>query len=100
MSKCESPIERILLRAMLDYGLIPFLQVKIGWYRVDFAFIEERVVVEADGYRYHSSRRAKRKDKIRDRYLRKNGWTVLHFTGSQIFNDANKCAREIKRRLR
>lgn len=100
MGKCESPIERILYRAMRDYGLIPNCQFQIGRYRVDFAFVEERMVVEADGIRYHSSPSARRRDRIRDKYLKNRGWKVMRFTGPQIFNDAYFCAREIRRRLR
>lgn len=97
---CESPIERILLRAMQDYGLIPACQYVLGPYRVDFAFLEDRLIVEADGAEFHTSRRAIWKDKKRDMYLRKLGWRVLRFTGSQIFTDAYWCARHIRMHLK
>jgi very-short-patch-repair endonuclease len=94
---CESPIERMLYTAMLNYGLFPVTQHWIGQYRVDFAFIEEHVVVEADG-KWH--KKIKHKDAVRDAYIRKRGWKIIHVTGRSIFADANKCARRIKKCLR
>jgi very-short-patch-repair endonuclease len=40
----------------------------------DFVWHDQRLVVEADGYRYHASRRAKRRDNRRDRELTALGW--------------------------
>lgn len=97
--KCESPIERILLRAMQDYGLLPICQYEIGRYRVDFCFYDERLIVEADGKRWHSSPRAKRRDRLRDKFLRSRGWRVLHITGPEILTDAYECARKIRKEL-
>jgi very-short-patch-repair endonuclease len=95
----ESPIERMLYFAMLEYGLLPVCQYNIGYYRVDFAFPAEKLVVEADGKAYHRGWRV-RKDKKRQEWLQKNGWRVLRFTGSTIYNDARGCARIVKRWLK
>lgn len=96
----ESPIERILLRAMQDYGLAPVCQYEIGQFRVDFAFLEDKLVVEADGVAYHSSPSQVRRDFVRERRIRRQGWRVLRFTGPQILNDAYWCARCIREALR
>ena len=91
----ESPIERILLRAMQDYGMVPICQYEIGQYRVDFAFPEDNLVVEADGAAYHSSPKQVRRDMIRERRIRNRGWRVIRFTGAQILQDAYWCARKV-----
>lgn len=92
----ESPIERILLRALQDYGLIPTCQYVIGEYRVDFAFLEDKLVVEADGAAWHSKPAQKLRDAKREKFIRERGWRVLRFTGAQIFQDAYYCARQVR----
>jgi very-short-patch-repair endonuclease len=47
--------------------------------RRDFAWPDQRLVVETDGYRYHSSRSAKRRDNRRDRELTALGWRPVSF---------------------
>ena len=100
MPRWESPIERMLYYAMLDYGLLPTLQYEIGKYRVDFAFLEEKLIVEADGKAYHSSKRAKYRDARRERCLKVRGWKIMRFTGSQIWNDAKGCAKLVRKEIR
>jgi very-short-patch-repair endonuclease len=85
-----------------DYPLHIFQEVKTDRYRLDF-LIRHRsasgpyafVAVECDGHEYHdrSSADAAR-DKARDRFLAELGITVLRFTGSEIFRDANACAKQ------
>ena len=57
---------------------------EIGGRRRDFAWPDHRLVVETDGYRYHSSREAKRRDNRRDRELTALGWRPLRFTYEEI----------------
>lgn len=96
----ESPIERILLRAMQDYGMVPTPQYPILQYFADFAFPEEKLVVECDGHQYHHTARQKLRDLLRERRIRRAGWRVIRFTGSQIYKDATGCAKTIRRTLR
>jgi very-short-patch-repair endonuclease len=64
---------------------------------VDFAFPGSKLAVECDGYRYHHDR--KERDAARDSCLRRNGWTVLRFSGDRIRADVRGCVREISERL-
>lgn len=74
-------------------------------YRVDFLIICKpnptkpltlKVVVECDGHDYHERTKDQAKrDKQRDRDFTQNGFTVFRFTGSEIHNDALKCALEV-----
>lgn len=78
----------------------PFLipQLVIGTYRVDFAVIGYgvKIVVEVDGHDFHErTKEQAQRDKKRDRDLQAEGWSVLRFTGSEIYADADRCAREI-----
>ena len=49
-------------------------------YLLDFAFVKEKVDIECDGEPWHEKCRNREEDKIRDEFLRKNGWRVLRFT--------------------
>ncbi len=77
-------------------------QVEIGSYRVDFllsrVIVGGRVVhvaIECDGHEFHEkTKQQAARDKSRDRDLIARGITVLRFTGSEIWRDAAKCARE------
>ncbi len=66
-------------------------------YYADFAFPEERVIVEADGEPWHSwDERRKAHDRRRQRRIEKRGWQVLRYTGQQIQQDVQGIAQEVK----
>jgi hypothetical protein len=46
-----------------------------------------RLVVECDGFDYHSDKKAFTKDRQRDRAMFSKGLEVLRFSGSEIYND-------------
>ncbi len=52
--------------------------------RVDFAWPAHRVVLEVDGYRYHSSRRDFENDRARDRTLTQLGWRVIRCSATEL----------------
>jgi very-short-patch-repair endonuclease len=52
--------------------------------RVDFAYPKARVIIEVDGYRYHSGRSAWQRDIERNNALLALGWSVMHVTWEQI----------------
>lgn len=87
----STPIEHTLLAAFRARGLEPQVQYGIDRFRVDFAFPEVRLAVEADGRAWHDARR----DSSRDNKLRGLGWEVLRFTGSRIYWEAPAIAEEV-----
>ena len=81
----ESVFETRLLRVLRAARLpMPSLQHAIGRYRVDFAYPERRVAIEADGFRWHSSRARWDRDIERRNALAVLGWTVIHVTWPQL----------------
>jgi len=95
----ESPIED-LLKWELQARYINFeTRVAIGGYKVDFLFPQVNLIVEADGREYHSSPDQQDRDFKRQLYLIKKGYTVLRFTGSQIYRDVVSCVDKIERLL-
>lgn len=114
---CESPIERLLgmwiyfwvmVKGIHEDGcftLNPQHEIKIQTgqvFRVDFCISCKMkgeyisLVVECDGHDYHEKTKEQaQKDKNRDRLLKMAGYEVIHFTGSEIWADPSKCAREV-----
>lgn len=86
-----TPIEHRLLLAMRASGLSPIAQYGVGRFRVDFAFPDVQLAVEADGREWHNPQR----DRRRDDELSRQGWSVRRFTGSEIVADADRCAAAI-----
>jgi very-short-patch-repair endonuclease len=62
----------------------PEANVRIHRMEVDFLWQRQRVVVEVDGFRYHSNSRAFERDRERDATLVASGHVVLRVTWGQI----------------
>lgn len=96
--RAESPPESELRVRMHFVGLHPEPQLRIyaeGEFiaRVDFAFEEERLVVEYDG-EWHGRRSALARDRIRQNALRKAGWQI-HFVTKEMMVHPNAVIDEI-----
>lgn len=71
-------------------------------YISDFVVCGEKskIVVECDGFRYHSSNTCKARDAVRDLWMITHGYDdVLRFTSHDIFNHLQSCIRKIKNSL-
>lgn len=113
----SSPIEKLFYLYALDYQsamryrhgntirlyILPQWKITDGErkYIVDFYFDCESIngelhlVVECDGHDFHEKTKEQaKKDKSRDRDLLKLGYQVIRFTGSEIWNNPDKCAKE------
>jgi predicted transcriptional regulator of viral defense system len=66
--------------------------------RVDFAWVEERVLVELDSWRYHGNPVAHARDARRTRRLSLNGWCVLRVTSADL-EDAVGVERDLRAAL-
>lgn len=55
-----------------------------------------RLIVECDGHEYHErTKEQAARDRSRDREMQLEGYTVLRFTGSEIWRDPWACATQI-----
>jgi hypothetical protein len=52
----------------------------------DFCWPDQKLIVEADSWRWHGGRSANESDRDRDQLLTIAGWHVVHFTRDQIVN--------------
>lgn len=116
----ESPIERVMLEALLAYGIVhhnklPWLpdmlprgatwkitpQFQCAPYRLDFMLedleYDVKVAIECDGHDFHErTKEQAARDRARDRELQSRGYLVLRFTGSELYRDPWKCADEVQ----
>ncbi|MFW5872922.1 MAG: endonuclease domain-containing protein, partial [bacterium] len=58
-------------------------QQPIGKYMVDFVNLERKIIIELDGGQHLGNK----KDKIRDRRLKEQGYKVLRFWDNEVFNN-------------
>jgi very-short-patch-repair endonuclease len=80
-SGAERRLLALIRRARLPK---PLTNVKIGRHEVDFHWPEHRLVLEVDGYAFHSSRRAFEHDRLRDAELQAAGQRVMRATWRHI----------------
>lgn len=73
--------------------------VKLGPYEVDFLWREERLVVEVDGYAFHSDRPAFERDRLRDAELQARGFHVIRVTWRQLTGTPEAVLARIVRAL-
>lgn len=103
---CESEIEARLAEAidvLVDHDSLP-IEVLIqepvlrGRYRVDLMLCPAHgpsVIIECDGHDFHERTKAQaRRDRKRERRLIAAGYTVVRFTGSEIWAQPFTCALE------
>jgi hypothetical protein len=88
--EAESPMESEARLAMHDGGLpAPELQFEIvdrNWqtWRVDFAWPDQKVAVEYDGFDWHSSQENFRRDRRKVAALREIDWTVVSIIDDDV----------------
>ncbi len=86
-------------RLLRSAGL-PVPEVEVAWgpdrrYRLDFAYLELRLVVEVNGWAYHSSPEQARYDAARRNALNQAGWTVLEFDWWVVTHESRRVAAEV-----
>lgn len=80
-SEAESRFLSLVRRGKLPR---PEVNVRLKAFEVDFLWRRERVVVEIDGFAYHSSRGAFEQDRQRDAVLAASGLLVVRITWRQL----------------
>jgi very-short-patch-repair endonuclease len=90
----RSEAERMLLRLIEDAGLPrPLRNARVEGLEVDFLWPDLRLVVEMDGYRWHSSRAQLNRDRERDSILVARGYRVLRISYDQLHDRSRLIAR-------
>jgi very-short-patch-repair endonuclease len=97
----EARVLRLLRRAGLPSPATQ-LEIRHGGRvvaRADFAWPAQRVILEADGYLYHSTPRAFERDRSRRNTLEVAGWRVYQVTPRRLAGDPDGIVREMRRAL-
>lgn len=63
---------------------------------VDFAWENERVIVELDGRRWHAVTKAQEEDRRRDRVAAAKGWVVLRFGWQELVERPHQVLSELR----
>lgn len=99
--RADSRAERRLVAHLRRAGLTGFV---LGWpfgpWRVDVAFVPERLAVELDGWAFHSDPTRFRADRRKQNALVAAGWTVLRFTWQDVRDRPGDTVGRIRSALR
>lgn len=102
LSPTESGLETRVDRALRTGRLPPFVrqyEISDGMgfnARVDFAYPEAKLAIEAQSYKHHSGRMAWLRDMDRDRRLRRLGWIVLYIAEEDLRTRKAEVLQEIR----
>ena len=98
LNLCESEVEKLFLLAAYEHieGLVP--QYTVLRYRIDFAIPDKMIAIEIDGHEFHKTKEQRTNDAQREREIKLElpaNWTVIRFTGSEIFQNTTRCVDEV-----
>ncbi|MCP9489524.1 MAG: type IV toxin-antitoxin system AbiEi family antitoxin domain-containing protein [Solirubrobacteraceae bacterium MAG38_C4-C5] len=95
-----SALERRFLALLREGGLaLPTTNRPAGGRRVDCRWAQQRLTVELDSYRYHSSRHAWEQDRRREREAYARGDDFRRYTYGDVFESPQVVLRELRRLL-
>ena len=92
----DSGLESIVVIPLRRWGLRVRQQVQLAGRRVD-VLIGERLVLQIDGYEFHSDSAQRTRDIAHDAELRLRGYTVIRLSYAQIVHDWPGVERAIRR---
>lgn len=97
----DSPLETLLLVALADAGF-PTPQVQVEVFdgdrfvaRIDVAWPDRRVAVEADSHAFHGNAEAFEADRVKRNRLRALGWIVHEVTWQMLMGHRSRTLRDI-----
>jgi very-short-patch-repair endonuclease len=97
-AEVRSVLELRFLRMCAAHGIPrPQVNVRIGIWTPDFLWPERRLIVETDGYDFHRTAAARRRDARKDEAMRGLGLTVVRLTWSDVVERPAATADRIRR---
>jgi hypothetical protein len=92
----KSDLEKLFLAICETYGLPrPLVNHRTDHHEVDFLFPRQRLIVEADSWKYHRTRLRFERDRRRDATHARAGFRTLRFTDRQLEHDPESVAATI-----
>ena len=101
----ESALEALVWRLLRDSGLPPPVrqyEVSLGQKvvaRVDFAYPQALIAIEADGYEFHSARDDWQRDRKRQNALAQLGWLIYTITWEDVMRRGRRVVDDVTRLL-
>jgi very-short-patch-repair endonuclease len=97
----KSDLELLFRQLCRDHGLPePWVNHTIHGKTVDFLFAHHTLLVEADSWAYHKTRRSFEDDRARDVITAQAGYRTVRFTDRQLTHDPASVARALRTLLR
>lgn len=101
VDKTRSELERKFLQLCRRHRVpAPSVNMRIEALTVDFCWVEQKVIVETDGYRAHRGRTAFEDDRARDLQLRGLGYEVIRLSYRQVFERSAEVSGVLQAALR
>jgi len=96
-TRTRSELEEIFLALCNRHDLPrPEVNVHVEGYECDFVWREQRLIVETDGAAAHGTRRAQRRDPVRDADLMIAGWRVWRLSYEQLLREPDTVAEQLQ----
>jgi very-short-patch-repair endonuclease len=93
----RSEAERLLVKLLREAGITGWrTNHPIGPYKVDVAFPASKIVIEVDGWAFHSDQEVFQNDRKRQNYLALMGWQVLRFTWLDLVEYPERIIAEVR----
>jgi very-short-patch-repair endonuclease len=77
----------------------PSMNVVVEGEPVDCAWIDQKLILELDGYGYHHTKRRFEDDRRRDMKLQLRGWRVIRVTYERLQTDGPQVVADVRRML-
>jgi very-short-patch-repair endonuclease len=74
----------------------PKINARVCGYEVDALFEQQKLIVELDGYRFHSSRASFERDRDRDANTLRGGYGTVRITWDRMINSAEREANRLR----
>jgi hypothetical protein len=93
----RSPLEDVFGALCKRHRLpLPIVNTRLLGLEVDALWVQERLVVELDGYAYHRHRAAFERDRARDAALQAAGYRVVRFTHRRLEQEPAAVAAQLR----
>lgn len=92
----ETGIEKAVAAMLLSLGVIAVPQFRISRWVCDFYVPFNNLVIECDGYYWHSRPETLEKDKRKDAWLKAKGYNLLRLTEQEINEAPETCLAKLR----
>jgi very-short-patch-repair endonuclease len=99
IGKADSKLEQIIRIELEEVGLHPSPRIGLGPYTVDFAFLDQKVIVECDGQYWHSLPESIARDRRKDKFFANRGWLVVRLKEDEIMSSPRRCVSKVAQAL-